>query len=128
MILIKDDDDLEIFKPKVLGYFMIKFINVYHINNDYKIIEYLTIDFIYKQPYILKLYVDKDHKELEKDNLINIDGVLRHNTYKDKRTNEWIDKGIYIEVYQYEEFTPEFTNKIKSLHKTILKQREESEL
>ena len=84
----------------VSGYFKINFSNIKHFG-EARNIEYLTIGL--KNKKIVKLLLrDIDTDPFDNGSIIFIEGVLNREVYKDKYTDDWIDKGLYIEVSAYE--------------------------
>lgn len=77
------------------GYFQVKLSSIREFDSG-SVISYITRDVIHKQPYNL---IEFNSDPVENGNIISInDAILKHNVYKDRKTGEWIDKGIIIEI------------------------------
>lgn len=94
---MKEYNPLDLFTG---GYFYIKFSNIKNFNNGNRVIEYISNDFIGRKSWKLKEYQNKGHfiDPLINENMYNLWGYLKREVYKDKITEEWIDKGAYIDI------------------------------
>jgi len=86
--------------PIITGYFYIRFSNIKVFSNGNRVIEYIAGELMKKTSWILKEYQDKDKFKdpLKNETFYYIKSHLVRNIYKDKITEEFIDRGVYIDI------------------------------